>query len=63
MRGPSNSGPDLRSVRVQCFAGACLLTLAALLPHARIAPIATGMILAGLIQWVWWRSRNNPHDR
>ena len=63
MRGPSNSGPDSRSIRVQCFVGACLLTLAALLPHAPVTPVVAGMSVAGMIQWVWWRSRNNPHDR
>ncbi len=48
---------DPGSVRLQCFAGACLLTLAALLPHAPVMPLVAGIALAGLIQWGWWRMR------
>ena len=37
------------------FFGACLLTGAALLPHARPAPVLAGMALAAGLQWVWFK--------
>ena len=36
--------------------GACLLTTALLLPHAKASPVRTGMLLAALVQWGWSRS-------
>jgi len=56
MRTPKR-GSDPKAIHA--FAGACLLTGALLLPHARVAPVLTGMGLAGLIQWTW-RSLRNP---
>jgi hypothetical protein len=44
---------------VHAFAGACLLTGALLLPHARLTPVLIGMGLAGLIQWTWKSYRNS----
>jgi hypothetical protein len=40
------------------FLGACLLTAAILLPHANPAPVVVGMLLAGLVQWTWWKSKD-----
>ena len=37
------------------FLAACLLTGALLLPHAAVAPVVAGMVLAGLIQVAWSR--------
>jgi len=39
----------------QFFFGACLLTGAALLPHARVRPVLAGMALAGVIYYGWLR--------
>jgi hypothetical protein len=33
------------------FFGACLLTGAMLLPHAKAGPIIAGMLIAALVQW------------
>jgi hypothetical protein len=38
------------------FFGACLLTAAFLLPHAKVVPVIAGMLLAALVQWTWSRS-------
>ena len=38
------------------FSGACLLTAALLLPHAKASPVLAGMLLAALVQWGWSRS-------
>jgi hypothetical protein len=35
------------------FLGACVLTGALVLPHARMVPVIAGMTLAGLIQLAW----------
>ena len=56
MSGNSNRGRDSGFGKVQCFCGACLLTVALLLPHAPLAPVLAGLALAGLIQWGWWHS-------
>jgi len=42
-------------VQWQFFFGACLLTGALLVPFAGIGPVVSGMLLAGLIQLVWFR--------
>jgi hypothetical protein len=54
MPGDLNRGRGF--VRLQSFAGACLLTLAALLPHAPLGPLLAGLALGGIFQWAWWRS-------
>jgi hypothetical protein len=38
------------------FLGACFLTGALLLPHARPPAVIGGMVLAGLLQWGWFRT-------
>lgn len=45
------------SAALTAFLGACFLTGAMLLPHARMAPVVAGMALAGLIQWISSRTR------
>jgi len=40
-------------MRWKFFLGACFLTGALVLPHTRMAPVITGMALAGLIQVAW----------
>ena len=42
-------------LRWRFFIGACLLTGALLLPHAKAGPVIAGMVLAGLMQIVWSR--------
>jgi hypothetical protein len=42
-------------MRWKFFLGACFLTGALVLPHTRLAPVLTGMALAGLIQLAWWQ--------
>jgi hypothetical protein len=37
----------------QFFFGACLLTGAALLPHAPVKPVLAGMALGGAIHYAW----------
>jgi len=49
---PKPSG-DTRSIGVQAFFGACLLTAALLLPHVSSVPVIAGMFLAGLIRLGW----------
>jgi len=39
----------------QFFFGSCLLTGAALLPHAPIRPVLGGMALAAFIRYAWSR--------
>jgi len=39
----------------QFFLGACLLTGAALLPHAPVRPVLAGMAAAGVIHYAWLR--------
>jgi hypothetical protein len=46
-------------IHIQAFVGACLLTAAALLPHAHLRPVLAGMALAGLIQWTWRTRRSD----
>jgi len=48
----ANSGVPLWA---QFFFGSCLLTGAALLPHAPVRPVLAGMALAALIQYAWFR--------
>ncbi len=43
-------------MRLTAFLAACLLTGALLIPHSGAVPVIAGMILAGLIQWVWGRT-------
>jgi len=43
------------SLQWQAFFGACLLTGAALLPHARVRPVLAGMALAAVIYYAWVR--------
>ncbi|HVQ12885.1 MAG TPA: hypothetical protein VMS40_04815 [Vicinamibacterales bacterium] len=40
-------------MQLKFFLGACLLTGALLLPHGQMPSIVGGMMLAGLIQFVW----------
>jgi hypothetical protein len=42
-------------VQWKFYLGACFLTLALVLPHARAVPVIAGMALAGLIQLAWSR--------
>ena len=42
-------------LRAQFLFGSCLLTGAALLPHAPLRPVLAGMALAALIQYIWFR--------
>jgi len=63
MSSNSNGGGDSRFVKVQCFGGACLLTVAMLLPHAPLGPVLAGLGLAGLIQWIWWRWGSGDNNR
>jgi hypothetical protein len=45
------------------FAGACVLTVAMLQPHAPIKAIAAGMGLAALVFSAWlFSNRARPHD-
>jgi hypothetical protein len=46
----------------QCFFGSCLLTGAALLPHAPFRPVLGGMALAAFILYGWSRLTSR-HDR
>ena len=39
------------------FLGACLLTGAAILPHAAPKTVAAGMALAAVLRWLWFRVR------
>jgi hypothetical protein len=38
------------------FFGACLLTAALVLPHAKADPVVAGMLLAAHVRWGWSRS-------
>jgi len=44
-----------RNAVVHAFIGASVLVTALLLPHARLLPIGSGIVLAGLIRWCWFR--------
>ena len=53
-RRSSNQKTD-RNAIVHAFLGASVLVTALLLPHARLLPIGSGIVLAGLIRWCWLR--------
>jgi hypothetical protein len=36
----------------QFFLGACFLTAAVLLPHARVRPVVAGSALAAVLRWI-----------
>jgi hypothetical protein len=40
-------------MQLKFFLGACLLTAAFLLPHGSMPAVVGGMMLAGLIQYIW----------
>jgi nucleoside recognition membrane protein YjiH len=44
------------------FFGACLLTGALLLPHARPSSVVAGMVLAAFIQWIWALAHRDRHQ-
>jgi hypothetical protein len=42
-----------RSAALHGFLAASLLTIALLLPHSRLLPVALGIGLAALLRWSW----------
>jgi hypothetical protein len=63
MSRESETDRDPGYIKLQAFAAACLLTAALLLPHASPLPVLAGMVLAGVIRWVWGRWHERPPAR